>query len=141
MNFIVPPLVLWIIVSGIYALCELFVRRKERMYLIERFGEKANMDMLNAKIGFPNFLRLSFSGLKIGCLLIGLGLGLLVGVLINFHLLDIQVPDRHPGRYYEMFSIAYGASMCFFGGCGLLTSFLIEKQITQKRERAQEKIS
>ncbi|MDR2470346.1 MAG: hypothetical protein LBD27_07715 [Tannerella sp.] len=140
MDFIIAPLVVWIIVSGVYALCELYARRKERMYLIERFGEKANMDMLNVKVGFPNFLQLSFSGLKIGCLLVGLGLGLLLGILINIYLINAYDPNEH-WRYHQMTAIAYGASVFFLGGCGLIASFLIEKHIKQKRERSQEEIS
>ena len=83
MDFITAPLIVGIITLGIYKLFELFACRRERITLIEKLGEKMSQtDLeLNGKICLPDFNRpqLSFGALKGGCLLLGVGLGLLVG--------------------------------------------------------------
>ena len=87
MNFITAPLIVGIITLGIYKLFELFACRRERITLIEKLGEKMSQtDLeLNGKICLPDFNRpqLSFGALKGGCLLLGVGLGLLVGFKIG----------------------------------------------------------
>ena len=82
MNFITAPLVCGIFVLGFYKLFELFVCKKERLLIIEKMGEKFTPDMLEHKINFSSIGSMSFSALKFGCLLMGLGLGLLIGYLI-----------------------------------------------------------
>lgn len=132
MEFIIAPLIVWICVSGLYGLFELFVRRKERMMIIEKLSEKDDlsclMDKFGGKIGIPNYLRVSFSSLKIGCLLAGLGLGLLVGVIFSM-VLSSNGYDMHDHRINEIYGAAYAASVLLFGGLGLLVSFMIENKI------------
>ena len=111
MDFITAPLVVGFICLGIYALFELFVRRKERL--------------------LPRF---SFSSLKTGCLLMGIGLGILVGffcnliVAANSHSLDFR-------NEYEAISSAYGASVLLFGGLGLIVAFVIETNMKKKEDK------
>ena len=70
LDFIMVPAVMGIIVLGIYKLFELFVRKKERLIIIEKIGDKLTPDMLNAKIEFPvRIPNFSSAALKIGCLL------------------------------------------------------------------------
>ena len=82
MDFISIPLVVGIICYGIYSLFELFVHKKERLMIIEKLSEKVDWTVLDGKLQLPSFAqkRVSFSALKIGCLMAGLGLGLLIGV-------------------------------------------------------------
>jgi hypothetical protein len=130
MGIFVAPLMMWICVSGIYSLFELYVRRKERMYLYERFGDKLNMETFKGKIGLPLFaVRPSFSGLKVGCLLVGVGLGLLTGLFLTSWLV---VPGKNSLQNQELFGIAYGAPVLLFGGLGLIIAFLIEKKMYSK---------
>jgi hypothetical protein len=135
MDFIMVPLIMWICVSGVYSLFELFVRRKERMFLIEKYG--LNAPVFNGKFRLPNvelpdFASHSFGGLKIGFLLVGLGLGLLVGLMISTELVsDGYNYDNWRDR--ETFGLAYAASVLLFGGIGLITSFLIETRVNRKR--------
>jgi hypothetical protein len=129
MDFIIAPLIVWICVSGLYGLFELFARRKERMYLYERFGDridKIDTDIFKGKFDLPLFARPSFSGLKIGCLLVGVGLGLLVGLFLNGELHHVLGEMDH-WRQNELLSIVYGAPVLLFGGLGLIISFLVEK--------------
>ena len=84
MDFISVPLVVGIVCAGIYGLFELFVRRRERLAIIEKIGDKLDASAFDGKLGLPNYMRnFSFSSLKAGCLLAGIGLGLLVGFIIN----------------------------------------------------------
>lgn len=137
MEIIIAPLIVWICVSGVYGLFELFVRRKERMVLIEKLSDKADASSLiekfGGKIGIPNYLRASFSSLKIGCLLAGLGLGLLVGVIISM-VLTSSGYDIHDHRVQEIYGAAYAASVLLFGGLGLLISFIIEIKMNKKNK-------
>ena len=126
---IIVPLVVWICVSGTYGLFELFARRKERMAIIEKMGEKVDTSLVEGQFNLLNLPRQSFSSLKIGCLLTGLGMGFLVGLLIHTTLI---ANNYHAGmehwrmdRYAE---VAYGASVLLFGGIGLLVSFFIENK-------------
>jgi hypothetical protein len=131
-DFMVPPLVMWICVSGVYSLCELYACRKERIMMLERFGEKTPPAALRGKFELPVFTRKSFSGLKAACLLIGLGLGLIVGLMISTQL----VSDGYAlsGRNYrDLHTVAYAAPVLIFGGIGLLTSFLIENKASRQK--------
>lgn len=53
MNFIMIPLIIGIICAGIYGLFELFVRKKERLAIIEKIGDKLDPSAFDAKIGLP----------------------------------------------------------------------------------------
>ena len=83
MNFIMVPLIIGIICAGIYGLFELFVRKKERLAIIEKIGDKLDPSAFDAKIGLPRLsTNFSFSSLKAGCLLVGVGLGILFGFFL-----------------------------------------------------------
>ena len=98
MDFITAPLVVGFICLGIYALFELFVRRKERLLIIEKISERMDIADLGKRLSLPSYSlpRFSFSSLKTGCLLMGIGLGILVGffcnliVAANSHSLDFR---------------------------------------------------
>ena len=81
MDFITTPLTTAIVFYFIYRLFELFVRRSERMMYISKMRDNcpANLrlpDLWPRRMG-------SFSALRAGCLILGLGLGLLVAFFIN----------------------------------------------------------
>jgi len=133
MDFIVAPLIVWICVSGLYGLFELYARRGERKAMIEKMGDKLDASLLEGKFNLLNMSPNSFSSLKIGCLLTGLGLGLLVGILLNtmLHSYNTWAGLEH-WRISNFIGIAYGASVLFFGGIGLLVSFVIENKMNKK---------
>ncbi|MDH6359166.1 DUF6249 domain-containing protein [Parabacteroides sp. PF5-9] len=135
MDFILVPLVVGIVCAGIYGLFELFARRKERMAIIEKIGDKLDASAFEGKLGLPNYIsKLNFSGLKIGCLMAGIGLGLLVGFIINMSLTPtLNSYDDHWLRN-EMVGVAYGASVLLFGGLGLLLAFIVELNMAKKNK-------
>lgn len=132
MDFITIPLVVGTITLGIYKLFELFVRRKERLTLIDKMNIVPNHELLNELSNFPISKPLpAFGTLKAACLLLGIGLGLLTGFLIiHSGTYSFAVDDSWGAN--ETKSIVYGSCVLIFGGLGLLVAFLIEQKITKK---------
>jgi hypothetical protein len=136
MDFITIPLVVGIITLGIFRLFDLFVRKKERLAIIEKIGDKFDSSMIENKFSFP--IKSSgnsiFSTLKIACLLLGVGLGLLIGYFIclnsiaGYSTMDLQ----HNAN--EISGVVYGASVLLFGGLGLLVAFVIEMNFVKKNK-------
>lgn len=113
-----------IVFGVIYKLFELFVGRKERMMIIEKLGDKLTPDTFKNGIFYRTGL-FSFGGLRMGCLMIGLGVGLLVGYGI---ISATQYSYFDGNRPYEATSVVYGACVLLGGGTGLVISYLIEKK-------------
>lgn len=135
MDFITIPLVVGMITLGIYKLFELFVRKKERLTIIEKAGDKLDASMLQNQISEPIkiFNRFSSGTLKAGCLLLGVGLGLLVGFIIaNFVPLG-NMNGTNDWQIREAIAVVYGASVLLFGGASLLVAFLIEVRYSKKQ--------
>ena len=143
MDFIVVPLTTGIVFAAIYGLFELFVRRKERLAIIEKIGDKLDASAFEGKLGLPSYKgnHISFSSLKAGCLLTGIGLGLLVGFLISTVLAvgggdDLFLSDGWRGWHRsDVAGTVYGASVLLFGGIGLLVSFVIEMNMKKKENK------
>lgn len=118
-----------IVFGVIYKLFELFVGRRERMMLIEKMGDKLTPEDLRK--GFAYRPIYSFGGLRFGCLLLGLGLGLLVGYAI----VCLTNPEVRGYRVSETLSIIYGASVLLGGGLGLVVSYIVElNQVKREKE-------
>ena len=126
MDFITVPLTTGIIVLGIYKLFELFACRRERIMLIE----KGNGPLPDGKAAKRYGLPLSFSTLKCGCLLLGIGIGLLLGYLIC----AASMPGFLEGNfaYYGLPSLVFGAGVLLMGGVGLLVAFIIELRLGKR---------
>ena len=125
------PLIVGIVCAGIYGLFELFVRKKERLAIIEKIGDKLEPSAFDVKIGLPRLAtNFSFSSLKTGCLLSGIGLVLLVGFIISVSLTDFNLDGRR-----ELISTVYGASVLLFGGIGLIIAFVIELKLSKDKNK------
>ena len=134
MDFIFVPLVVGVITLGIYKFFELLVCRRERRMIIDKMDGNALIDYLKfvpmgVRIGAPVSVRPVSGGvsgtLKAGCLLLGIGFGLLFAfMLLNWCAYDAS---------YEMRSIVYGGSVLCFGGVGLIVSFIVERNIVALR--------
>lgn len=141
MGDLVPILVIGIITWGIYRLFELFVRRKERMLIIEKISERLNPDDVQRSFEYPlyNLLnsgkkRQPFSTLKIALLLMGIGLGLVVSYLIQINTIDIMAVDYENWQLRrkteEIVFLLNASGITIFGGLGLLIAYLIESRKT-----------
>ncbi len=125
------PLIVGMCTLCVYKLFELFARRKERLNIIDKLGDKLDPSALDisGKIRFSGIEtgNTKFGTLKFACLLLGIGLGLLVGFFIeNYY---VSASDINS---YDTKSVIYGASVLFFGGLGLLISFLVELKYNKK---------
>lgn len=142
MDFISVPLVTGIVFAAIYGLFELFVRRSERMAIIEKIGNKLDASAFEGKLGLPSYTgrRISFSSLKAGCLLTGVGLGLLVGFFITTsvgveNVMNVTNDGWRTWYHSDVSGTIYGACVLLFGGIGLLVSFIIEMILGRKGNR------
>ena len=139
MNFISGPLICGIVFYFIYMTFELFVRKQERISLIEKMGQNMipiDPDMLKNQFGslLPTFKK-SFTSLRFGCLFTGLGLGLLVGLFISLFINSEFQTGNTRLEMYNINSIACGASVLLFGGLGLIISYLIESHSASKAKQ------
>ncbi|MCL2097499.1 MAG: hypothetical protein FWH23_01900 [Bacteroidales bacterium] len=103
-----------------YCIIELFVHRRERLMLIDKLSQNQSFDLskLNSFQGSDGI----FSGLKIGCLLCGLGLGFLTTFILN---IAFQYAIDNSFHLRGTLSIA---CVLTFGGIGLIVAYLIEKR-------------
>lgn len=112
----------------IYLVIELIVHRKERLMIIEKSSANQSLDFsaLLKKTTAP-----SFGGLKVGCLLSGLGLGFLTSALLNICFrVTLYGYDYQTWWHRGALDIA---CILLFGGLGLIAAHLIERR-TQRKE-------
>jgi hypothetical protein len=95
-----------------YYLVELLVHRKERLLIIDKLSNNQPVDMENLVKKRTSL----FSSIKLGCLLIGLGLGFLTNFII-VNSLDVV---RSVGELET-------ACVLIFGGLGLVVAYIVEK--------------
>ena len=117
-DFIIPLGIAYII----YKVFELYVRRKERMAMIEKmsFGDGTVIPPDVTKLFSPSTP--TSRALQHGFLITGLGLGLGIAFIMN-HCMEIQ--------HYEK-EVLYFALMLLFGGLGLVIAYLIEQKNRKK---------
>lgn len=122
-----------IIFGVIYKLFELFAGRRERMMQIEKMGDKLTPETFKNGIMYRPSLY-SFGGLRIGCLLLGLGAGLLMGYFLVCVTQQSYFSGSEEWAVKEAVSIIYGACVLLGGGLGLVISYLIEKEQWKKNK-------
>ena len=137
MEWIMPPLIVAIIFGTIYKLTELFVRKRERLMLINKLTEISNVDFKGINLYSSGN---KFTSLRVGWLMLGLGTGFLVGFLINMMATygNYAQPDNVDNwlLYKNSVSgIVYVACICIFGGIGLLLSYRAERKAEQPEEK------
>ena len=134
MDNLVPIFVIGFIVLGIYRLFELFARRKERMAIIEKLGEKINFSEANVDLNLPLFQQSKSNwALKFSLLLIGIGIGLLVGYGFEFAATGGELANYCTNWHFQSkIGVVYSACVAIFGGIGLLSAYFIEQKKTKK---------
>jgi hypothetical protein len=109
MKEIAAVLILTVIFTALYGIIKLFVRKKERLQMIEK---GANLPEFKSE-------EFSFSSLKFGIFFIGIGLGVLAAnILVIKTAVEVQV--------------AYFSMIFLFGGLSLIIHHLIEGKGKQK---------
>ena len=130
--------VTFIVFSFIYMVFELFARRGERKMLIEKIVEIGKADVgryLNEYLGntgMANIFRMKSHGSIRGALLmLGIGIGVMAGFIINYLLVGdaYLTSNRHwDVCNEEVVVVVYIASVCIFGGLGMLIAYFIERK-------------
>lgn len=122
-------LVTAIVFYGIFKIIELFVRRGERMKLIDKITELpadrvADLNILRTT-ELPAFATdvagSRFLTLRWGCFAMGVGLGLILSTLSDFQ-----------SGHWAARTTAQSGCVLLFGGLGLLLAFIVEYFLRKK---------
>lgn len=131
LDFITAPLVTGIVFYSIYKTFELFVRRNERMAIINKMADKAvdgatiNLPNLNFETRTPQFLSLRF-----GTCMLGIGFGLLVGFIVSIFTYPNGLFEDYSS--YSLASLVMGSCVLLFAGIAMLIAFVIERKLVKK---------
>ena len=133
MDWIMIPLNCAIIFGCIYKVIEMFVHKRERLMLISKITELSNIDFKG--INFYSSGN-KYTALRIGWLMLGVGLGFFVGFFLNLMTVSGKLDTLYEWQYYEKVGgIIYVACICIFGGIGLLISYLTERKAEKPEEK------
>jgi len=113
-----------------YKMCELFVTRKERIAIIEKISADLPGEAFSNTY-FSNHTKFTKStALHIGCLLIGIGLGIAIACIIDVSISNSVYEMDY--RVKDALNIFYPALSALFGGIGLVISYFLEKKYRAK---------
>ena len=133
MDWIMIPLNCAIVFGCIYKVVELFVHKRERLMLISKITELSNIDFKG--INFYSSGN-KYTALRIGWLMLGVGLGFFVGFFLNLMTVSGKLDTLYEWQYYsKVGGIIYVACICIFGGIGLLISYLTERKAEKPEEK------
>ena len=121
-----------IVFGVIYKLFELFVGKKERVMMIEKLSAE---DLMKGGMRRPDFFPFTFSSLRFGFLIVGMGVGLLAGYFINWNMSVGCTYSNSVLDLHETLSLIYGACVLLGGGLGLLISFMLEWKLCKKNQK------
>lgn len=108
-----------IITIGLSLFFFLRARHIERMAMIEKGTLQANLEAVRK----PFFRAPNFIGIKIGMLLLGIGLGLVIATFISVGINNDAI---------------YPAMIFLCGGSALVASFFVERNLAEKYRRDEE---
>ena len=115
-----------IIFGGIYKIFELFIRRSERMKLIDRLSENPDPQSLHNSLFAKRNMFDNKMGIKIAALLIGMAVGLLGVFAISYaDFMSQQLGYSHTSFVEKNIEILTLGFILFFGGVGLLVPSII----------------
>lgn len=141
-DFISVPLVFLIVAFFLYKFFELLICRKERRMIIERMDPASLLDY--AKIsglrvggGVPSESpcprHAAAWPLRIGAVLVGLGLGAVGGRILAANVCLNENYYSNTDIYYSNTDIVAGCVL-FMGGLGLLIAFIVEYKLYDQRD-------
>jgi hypothetical protein len=141
MNDMDGILIVGFVVLGIYKLFELFVRKGERMALIEKLPVFLNAGKEGNVINLPeiSFLKKDYGSwpLRLSLLFMGVGLGCLLAFLVQYSMFDFSRYniDEWRGRLEveHIRFVLYFSFIAVFGGFSLFVAYLIERQQAKKQ--------
>lgn len=143
MQEIMAMVIVATIAYAIYKLFELFARRKERMAMIEKLSTGIDPQLLQnqlSPIKIPVYRELMNNSwaIRIGLLLMGVGLGIIIATIVDL-IISPYSGDRE--LYYEFqrtIDVLYPSCAAVFGGIGLVVAYFVEKKDNRKYIQSQE---
>lgn len=141
-DFISVPLVFLIVAFFLYKFFELIICRKERRMIIERMDPASLLDyakISGLRVGggvpseSPRPRHAAAWPLRIGAVLVGLGLGAVVGRILAANLCLNENYYSNTDIYYSNTDIVAGCVL-FMGGLGLLIAFIVEYKLYDQRD-------
>lgn len=136
-DLIITPLVFLIVAFFLYKFFELIICRKERRMIIERMDPASLLDyakISGLRVGggvpsvSPRPRHAAAWPLRIGAVLVGLGLGAVGGRILAANLC---LNESNIDIYYSNTDIVAGCVL-FMGGLGLLIAFIVEYKLYDK---------
>lgn len=114
-----------IVFFTIYKIIEVLTHRKERIIIADKLEQMSNLNDSNLPDRLNQFfsMRKKYTSLRIGSVLLGMGLGFLVGFIIQYCCFGLDYNYVHG----QLISVIYMGSILIFGGAALLGSFVIER--------------
>lgn len=137
MEAISIPVTFGIVSFFLYKFFELLICRKERLNIVDKIDGNSIIEYLKqVRLGF-NFGNMTTSGssrlsypaswsLRIGCLILGLGAGLIFACLLDHNL------GYSHGFWNNIRESIYGGCVLCFGGLGMLAAFVVEYLLYRK---------
>lgn len=138
-DLIITPLVFLIVAFFLYKFFELLICRKERRMIIERMDPASLLDyakISGLRVGggvpseSPRPRHAAAWPLRIGAVLVGLGLGAVGGRILAANLC---LNESNIDIYYSNTDIVAGCVL-FMGGLGLLIAFIVEYKLYDQRD-------
>lgn len=138
-DLIITPLVFLIVAFFLYKFFELIICRKERRMIIERMDPASLLDyakISGLRVGggvpseSPRPRHAAAWPLRIGAVLVGLGLGAVGGRILAANLCS---NGSNIDIYYSNTDIVAGCVL-FMGGLGLLIAFIVEYKLYDQRD-------
>ncbi len=114
-----------IVFFTIYKIIEVLTHRKERIIIADKLEQMSNLNYSNLPDRLNQFFseRKKYTSLRAGSVLLGMGLGFLVGFIIQYCCFGLDYNYVHG----QLISVIYMGSILIFGGAALLGSFVIER--------------
>lgn len=114
-----------IVFFTIYKIIEVLTHRKERIIIADKLEQMSNLNDSNLPDRLNQFFseRKKYTSLRAGSVLFGMGLGFLVGFIIQYCCFGLDYNYVHG----QLISVIYMGSILIFGGAALLGSFVIER--------------
>jgi hypothetical protein len=141
MDNLVPIFVVGIIALTTYRIIELFVRRKERMIILDKLQNGIDPAAFSHQLKLPliKVPRTDSWPIRLGLLMIGIGIGLIVGFLLEASLTDSIRPEfghlehQVQRNIRDTVGLIYFACVSLFGGAGLLTAYFVEQKTNKDK--------
>lgn len=143
MQEIMAMVIVATIAYAIYKLFELFARRKERMAMIEKLSAGLDPQLLQnqlSPIKIPVYRDLMSNSwaIRIGLLLMGVGLGIIIAIVVDLAISPYNGDRELYYQYQRTIDILYPSCAAVFGGVGLVIAYFVEKKDNRKNSHNQE---